>query len=256
MNIACITSDDRYLPALTGFYRKENIRFFDYFKTIELPATHIYLIFSPIYHNRSYIYYDILWKRFLFKNNPDAVLLTAGFKEGPQHNNYLDLLNLPAELQSRIKKTKTVGELWTPVYCGGLRMEEKLQLFFRGHGRESVLDVLHKIRRKIHLVERELKAGEWSYDQAAGEYLGSGYITERWKEFEARWGNYFEYFAFTPFRKLFQELDLMIRQIRPYFLGGYTSEELYFQQQIPEKIGILHSKLTEIRDQNGGKKEL
>ena len=256
MNIACITSNNRFLKALADQYRHQNIRFFDYFEAVELPTAHIYLIFSPIYHNRSYIYYDILWKRYLQKKNPGAVLLTAGFVEGPQHSNYLDLLNLPAELQACIKETKTVGEHWTPVYCGGLRMEKKFQLFFRGHGRESVLDVLHKIKRKIHLIERELKAGEWSYQKAAAEYLGSGYVTERWKDFEARWENYFEFFAYTPFHWLFQELDAVMRQVRPYFLGGYTSEDLYFKLMIPEKIEVLHSKLTEIRDQNVGKKEL
>ncbi len=259
MDIACITSNVSLIDSLASHYEREGIRFFDYFgatqsKSVEIEDD-IYLIFSPIFHNRSYIYYDILWKRYLNKQNPNAVLLTAGFAKGPQ-NNYLDLLDLPAKLQSCISQTKAVKEKWVPFYNGGIRMEERLHLFFKGHGKQSVLDVLHRIKRKIHLVERELQHGDWSYHKATSEYLGSGYVSERWQDFKTRWINYYEYFAYSPFREEFLEIDGMISAMDAFFLDGYTDENLFYKLRIWEQIQVLQSKLTEIRDQYGGKKEL
>lgn len=255
MDIVCITSDSRLLHLLSSKYEGEMIRFIDFSEVQDFSTSHIYLIISPIYNNRSYIYYDVLWKRFLLRKFPDSILISAGFLSGPREN-YLNLLDLPLSIREFLHPLKSVKRHVMPPLPYGERMEDKIHQFFKGHGKESVLDALNKICRKLHLIDREIAKYGSSYKAAAALYLDTEYTQEQWTKFEVRWKNYFELFNYTPFRHEWKLLNDMISFMAPFFEKGCKEENLYFNLNIWENAQKLLDKFTEIRDQYDGTTQL
>ncbi len=251
MTIDYIAQNAKIIRSITNYYLHQEIEFVDFFDAMNNENRDsrqlILLIFSPIYHNHHYIYCDFLWKRYLEINFPNAILISAGFHQ-TSHSNYLDLFNLPTNLHRFIGKAKTVADFWNPPLNRGLDLNEKLQAFFRAHGRESLIASLHKIKRKLHLVDRELKNGQWSFLKASQEYLQSGYAIARWREFRHRWKNYYCFFNYAPFYEKFKINDSIIERIHPFFANGCKNERLFLELNCWENIQFIQKSLAEIRD--------
>lgn len=207
-----------------------------------LSNTNILLLFVPFFHNNVYISIENVWKKYLELNYPNILLLTAGYIKHT-HANYLDLLQLPENLEYFIEHAKSLSEFESMPFSGGLIIEDKLQKFYEGHGDESLTDELGKVYRIVTMATDEVKIHQSSYIEILENLFQANNIVEKWGVLINRWHNYLPFFEGLPFFGTFKEVDAILKQIAPFFEQECKTESQLIDFHIKEKLHIIKQKL-------------
>ncbi|WP_148270448.1 hypothetical protein [Haliscomenobacter hydrossis] len=154
------------------------------------------------------------WKKYLANQAPNTIFIIAGFA-GIQHRNYLDLLDLPEDLESFVRQALPAGQNWEPINTGAADMTEKLKNFFSGHGNESIMDILSRIQRALKMTMDAVKTQNRNFQEVADFLLAD--LPEQWQTVESRWQRYFFLFNCLPFFDLFEKSNILIQNLKPYF---------------------------------------
>ena len=249
-DIRFVATDHRVSGSLERYFEQNGFKL----KPFQIPSENaevfskideVLLLVCPIYCCGVYLSVEAIWKRHLQLFSPETLLLIAGFK-GDRHSNYLDLFNLPADLNDFLKNTRTAKEKWEPVFSGGLDMKEKLKRFFQGHGDESVTDILHKILRVLNIAQKEMDNYHTSYEELKTELIHPSRLSEKWLELKNRWVNYYPFFEFLPFRQVFYSVDHLFKVVTPYFTSNCEEEYLFRELKCKENLKIIKDQLAHI----------
>jgi hypothetical protein len=208
----------------------------------QLSNTNILLLFVPFFHNNVYISIENVWKKYLELNYPNILLLTAGYIKHA-HANYLDLLQLPENLEYFIKHAKSVSEFESMPFSGGLKIENKLQKFYEGHGDESLTDELGKVYRMVTMATDEVKVHQSPYEEVFEDLFQANHIVEKWGVLINRWHNYLPFFDGLPFFDTFKEVDAILKQIAPFFEQECKVESQLIDLNVKEKLHSIKQKL-------------
>lgn len=201
------------------------------------------LIVSPFKCNKIYVSAEAIWKKFLYLNSPDTILLIAGFKSA-KHSNYIDLLQLPTDPHKFLAEARSVAEKWNPPFSGGLNIEEKLQRFYQGHGDESVTDVLYTIIRIFSIADVEMKQYGTSFEELREDLFIKNAVTQKWQELKNRWVNYLPFFRCLPFWTVFSEVDQMFDHIDLFFNSEFSEEMLFWELKCLETLKKIKDQLA------------
>ena len=247
-----LSSSPALAEAVVAQYELQGYDFYDYVRSNRPFNAGIVLIISPINIQNQWINYTKLWKNYLETEVPNSQLVVLSFDKTT--NPIMgDLLNLPLKFSAFLSKSVDIQNRdffkYNSYYQSNI--EAKLQRFFEGHGKESVMEVLYKLMRKLHLVERELRIGEWTFDQAIAEYFESDYTYKEWVEFRKRWNSYFEFFVYTPFCEIFAEINQKIKHISPFFDEKCEREDLFLNLECWKHLQYICDKLVKIREMSG-----
>ena len=244
MQLHYIASDIAYVQALSPYFKAQGVELFRYSRNITAHNL-ILLIFSPIKCGKLRLSPERVWKKGLAAENPDAILLSAGFEES-QHSNYLDILNLPERLVDFLTRAKRAKDDWQPLFTGGLEMEEKLARFFKGHGKESVVKELIKINGKISALFEAVTEWQKPYEKVAVEAFDTDYTWHHWKIFINRWAYYYPFFEYLPFSEEIHLLDADIKNIAPFFESQGREANLFFSTNCAATVNRIQNTLNAI----------
>ena len=247
--------NDRLHESFRNKYESDDTLFFpyEYWKKpiINWQEIDVCLIFIPIKVNNEYIYYSNTWKKFLRSNNSQCQLIDVGFGKTPSSHSYINLFELPDDLNMEPGNAEIEKEPQNLNF--GTDMQNKIARFLKGHGQESVVDALHKINRKIHLLKREIDLGEWDFDKILQMYFSGDYVTTQWIKFKTRWSYYLPYFSFTPFCHKFFTIDKKISIIHPFFNNQTRDQNLFYELDVWENFSAIQHTLAELMEHYGGK---
>jgi len=218
----------------------------------ELEKVDALLLHAPIKVYEEYIYYGEIWKAYLLHQKIEVKLIEVGF--GPVHSkNYLNLLELPNQLEGVLHNAESIKMTALQPFSVGIDLREKMKRFWDGHGKESVGEVLYKIKRKIHLIDRELERGDWAYKKIIETYFDDNYIQQQWQKFINRWNYYAPYFKYSPFCHKFTNINQIISSIHPFFKDDFNEEQFFHSLDVWKNISEVQLTLADLMEHYGGK---
>lgn len=251
MNIICLSSNPALIRTVANKYGSQVCNFLDYQGRDAIHKADCFLIISPILVSGEWVVYDHLWFKYLRKHSPETRFAVLSFDK-KLNSLSQDILALPDHFEGlflQLPDSFEYGE-------GGLthpnvKIEQKIQRFFAGHGKKSVMEVLYVLMRKLNLVQREINLGEWSFEKIFDEYLGSDYTDDKWKEFRLRWESYLSYFSYSPFKQDFKEIEQLITHISPFFDEKSEKKALFLNLECSKNLGLICKILVKIREESG-----
>lgn len=188
----------------------------------------ILILRSPVKVGSILVSPEQTWKKYLAEQAPNCKFIIAGFAEA-QHRNYLDLLNLPNDFAGFVHHALTVAQDWEPINTGASDMSKKLDNFFSGHGKDSIVDILSKINVPLKMaLDKYHRQEPKNFGKLASDFLFG--LTDNWLDFERRWQRYFFLFHCLPYFDLFEKCNILIERLRanfdPIFFSTWGFEEL------------------------------
>lgn len=179
----------------------------------------IIILRSPIPVGDLLISAEQLWKNYLNVHLPETKLIIAGFSSA-QAPNYIDLLDLPKNMESFLEQALPVHQYWNPVNTGALDMSQHFQRFFKGHGKESIMDVLINIQTSLKMTIDAVQNNGKDFNASVDALLND--LPQLWAEFKNRWDHYFPLFQCLPFFDLFEKSYTLINDLTPYLLQEHV----------------------------------
>lgn len=251
-DVICITTKSQIPDALNGYFKRSGFNL----KTFLLPSvdtaqinnSKYLLLISPFLINGIYVSAENIWKKYLYLEFPNTRLISVGFKKA-EAKNHLDLLQRPKELKTFLQEAKKVSEDWSPIDTGGLNMQEKLNRFFEGHGKESVTDELEKILRILTIAKDEINEFQVDYETVKKELILENRVPQKWQYLNNRWYSYKPYFKCLPFFPILEQIDHIFEQILPFFEQNCENENLFWEFDCVGKLKIIKDLLTPIGNQ-------
>ncbi len=248
MNVCYISSNLALAEAIVTKYQDDGVNFYDFRKVATVGMPDAVLIITPMYVQDRWISYVGLWQAYLFKKYPTVPFLAFSFDQNID-DQYFDLLKLQPTfapyLEQSYRLMKKGGSTSVFFYD---TIEQVLKRFFAGHGDESVMEVLYQLKRKMHVMARELRIGEWTYEKIVIECLGPDYTIRSWTELRNRWNRYAAFFEFSPYKNLFFEIGEKINLISPFFDKKCEREDLFLNLECESVIQSIIDTLAEIRE--------
>lgn len=209
-------------------------------------ASDYLLIIEPVEIASKMFAISAVWKPWLMENKPETRLVFAGFAEG-RHANYLNLLDLPADLRGWLENVQPVAafriqyagveerngrkyDIFTDPWCRylpltGWDMKKQMEKFTEGHDRErSFFQQISRLR-KILVDIRFLMKAEIPDDQKTTVKANLAGLrkdaAKEWDYLKGRWKFYEPLFQKMPFEnttaginKKMQELGRVVDKVK------------------------------------------
>lgn len=209
-----------------------------------LPECFGLLLFTPVWSRRSYLAGETLWWQHLRLHAPQCRLLLAGY-QSIADSNYLDLLQLDSLEPDWLTQTQAVAD-GTPPAMEGVDLAEKLQRFFAGHGEDSVVAVLSRLRLIAQMAQREVVQMGTPYEAAYEELIRPAQVDRKWQEWRNRWINYTPLFKYTPFSTTLAELSAAMNTLEDWMKSGGQSPEPIVNGEVLAVLNHVREQLQRI----------
>lgn len=214
----------------------------------KVQNTEAVLLFSPAWNGGAYLSGSELWLRYLLDVKPTGKLLLAGY-QAFEHPNYLDMLTLGASPVNWWEDAPGVTTMPTLPALIGVDLMDKLHRFFAGHGQDSVVAVLSRIRLVVQMASRELKKMETPYSEIFTELVKPAQLAEKWGEWRSRWINYAPLFEFSPIAGKLQAITQASQQLEAWMLAEGVEEAPLRDGRILEILNFVRVELQQIENQ-------
>ena len=204
------------------------------------------MLLSPCWVNRSYEYAERLWYIHLRQDHASLPLLVAGYQRAT-FANYLDLLQLPTYSPDWWQNLQPVLALTETDYQDTLI--PKLYRFFAGHGTDSVVAVMIRIRLVVQMAQRELLKMHTPYAEIYQDLIAPARLADKWMEWRNRWVNYYPLFVHTPLAGAFLSISDLAKRLDQWMLNGGAEESPLASGEILTILNALRDTLQEIENQ-------
>jgi hypothetical protein len=212
----------------------------------ELAGVDAVLLLSPCWVNRSYEFGEQLWYLALRRHQDDLPLVVAGYQR-PRHTNYLDLLQLETQAASWWDQLQPVAAMRDVDYQDSLR--PKLHRFFAGHGADSVVAVMSRIRLVVQMAQREHLEMHTPYVEIYRDLIAPAQLSQKWGEWRNRWVNYHPLFRYSPLAGALQAVGRYAQQLDDWMFNGGVEEAPLASGEILTILKAVKDTLQEIENQ-------
>lgn len=161
---------------------------------------------NPQWHQGYYCATGALWQRYFRAEHPQTRFLLAGYA-AINHTNYLDLLALPTDWVAFYQASLDCQVDWVLPACDGLHLEDKLRRFLAGHGDQSVIAILGRMKLTIAVAQREHRQMNTDYEEVYRAVIQPAALGHKWREWRQRWDFYLPLFRILPFSPLLESLE-------------------------------------------------
>lgn len=214
----------------------------------KLPEAFGIMLLLPSWARGSYLSSVALWYQYLLSDYPEKRLLVASYQT-KAHQNHIDLLRLSEyshDWWQDSLKVKTMEDL--PFY-GGLDLSGKLKRFFAGHGQDSVVAVLSRIRLVVQMACREMEKMQTPYIEIYNDLVAPAQLGEKWKEWRNRWINYYPLFEYTPIADQLEHVAALTERVEPWMLAGGAEEKALANGSVLRTLNEVRTQLQQIEKQ-------
>lgn len=212
-----------------------------------IQQTDAVLLFSPAWSNGAYLSAGELWLRHIQHIKPGGKLLLAGY-QAIQHPNYLDMLQLGSSPISWWDDAPDVMNMPELPILTGIDLMDKIHRFFAGHGQDSVVAVLSRIRLVTQMASRELQKMHTPYSEIYEELIAPANLAEKWTEWRSRWVNYAPLFDFSPIANKLRIIAELASRIEGWMMVGGKDETLLLDGSVLEVLNKMRAELQQIED--------
>lgn len=206
------------------------------------------MLMAPIWHHHAFLNTVPLWERHLAVARPDVRLLVASC-QNIVHPNHLDLLRLPQVPTEWWDNTLPLGRATSFPAFEGVDVMDKLHRFFAGHGQDSIVAVLSRIRLVVQMASRELHKMHTPYDDIYVDLVQPTHLKQKWQDWGNRWINYYPYFENTPIVASLQKAAEIASTIEPWMLADGSQEGGLLDGSVLQALDAMRELLQQIEHQ-------
>lgn len=206
------------------------------------------LVFNPCWVETGYFNATEIWRRFLLQYSPESPLFIAGYQQTSDPNE-LDLLNLRNYDLEWWQSALSVQMLASKPEHRDSSLMYKLQRFFAGHGSDSVVAVLSRVRLVVQMAQRELQKMQTPYSEIYADLVAPAQLAQKWTEWRNRWVNYYPLFTFTPIAAELKSIAEATQQLDAWMLAGGRDEQPLADDEILTILNAVRAKLQDIEGQ-------
>lgn len=181
---------------------------------------------------------DKEWLSLLYQYKGQKIII-IGLSENPCDSfvSLLDLYHLRSSLLAAINRKKDDFSPFLLIQ----EIEQKMQLFFKGHGEQSLFDVLNKTRQSIDNGPELFNRNIIEWEEYLNEYLKPG--VEHWNIFKKRFNKYEIYLKVCGFEKETITIESNINNFQHYVyeleVMGEDQLKRMEEKDIKQNIGYL-----------------
>ena len=217
--------------------------------TNELENAYGLMLMLPTWGANAYLSPVALWQQYLQKAAPDIRLIMASFQSDFQHSNHLDILRLTDYSTSWWEQCQLVGHMEELPPLIGVDLSEKLSRFFAGHGKDSIVAVLSRIRLVVQMASRELSKMDTPYDEIYRDLVEPAELAQKWREWRNRWINYYPLFEHTPIATRLKQIAKQTDGVEAWMAAGGKDEEPLRNGSILQVLNEVRTRLQQIENQ-------
>ena len=196
-----------------------------------------------------------IWQAYLMDHGFAGKLLVIGFERN-EHPFFIHAFQVTG-WGEKVEVSETTQSWGVPfIVTHALEGREALKRFFDGHGQQSIMATVYKLNRKLNLLQREIKAGEFHYDTLIQDHIDAKVLVKWWNAIKARWENYKELLLWMPGCHKIYQIRAHISKIDPFFREDCKYMELFNNLDVIGNFTLLQSDLAEIRNSYVGKQDL
>lgn len=204
-----------------------------------LPTSYAVMLLLPAWGGKTFLAPENLWYQFLRNNYSHLRLFFVSYQVN-DHANHFDLLNLKNYSPEHWLQVPNVAEMNSLPNFEGLDLNDKLRRFFAGHGQDSVVAVLTRIRLVVQMASREVLRMDTPYEEIFEELVQPAQIHLKWTEWRNRWIHYYPLFQYTPFADRMSKVATASATLEEWMSSGGQDQE-------PLKNGRVLNVLNEVR---------
>lgn len=204
-----------------------------------LPTAYAVMLLLPAWEGRFFLANEGLWNRFLLHNHSHLRLFFVSYQAN-SHSNHFDLLRLNDYTKDDWLSAPNVADMNAAPNLEGLDLNDKLGRFFAGHGEDSVVAILTRIRLVVQMASREVLRMETPYEEIFRELIQPAQLNIKWAEWRNRWIYYYPLFQFAPFADQLQKVAAASATLEKWMSSGGQDEE-------PLRNGTILNVLNEVR---------
>lgn len=206
------------------------------------------MLLLPAWGRGAYLDASYLWQHFLAGQYPHLRLLMASYGQ-VDHSNHLDLLRLADYNAAWWQQTQEAHITEELPYFTGIDLSEKLKRFFAGHGDDSVVAVLSRIRLVVQMASRELQKMQTPYSEIYADLVEPAQLADKWREWRNRWINYYPLFEYTPLAGKLEQIAQLTEGMEHWMLAGGKEEEPLANGMILQVLNDMREQLQQIEKQ-------
>lgn len=205
----------------------------------DLPSSFAVALLLPAWSGNLFLAPQSLWYRFLLQEHSHLRLFFVSY-EKKDYCNHFDLLKLDEYTKNDWHQAPNVAEMPPFPFIEGVNLHNKLERFFAGHGDDSVVAVLSRIRLVVQMASRELSGLQTPYSEIFKELVQPAQLHLKWVEWKNRWIHYYPLFQFTPFAAELEKIANLTDSLEEWMSSGGQDEQ-------GVKDGRVLSVLNEVR---------
>jgi hypothetical protein len=243
IKLICAPGDDDLPQILRHHYPNQDIELVAYQLGEPIKADYVFLS-TPLWHHNTLVVCDAVWKKYLSIHYSSVKLITLGF-EDITDSNYIFRLDMPANLEAFLSKSKPSSTNGTPVKIPGEQVGKFLKAFFIGHGSDSISESFSKLSRNVKIIDDEFKKGTAHKEIVEGLIVPVN-LSAQWVAFKTRWDTYLPWLSLLPFFQVLSNANKMVQEMDPYFRNGANDLTLFQEQNILHNTLQLKEVLNEI----------
>lgn len=207
------------------------------------------MLMLPVWGGNAYLSSVALWQQYLQAQAPKARLVMASFQSDFQHSNHLDILRLSDYHATWWDDCQTVDHMEELPPLIGVDLSEKLKRFFAGHGQDSIVAVLSRIRLVVQMASRELQKMDTPYEEIFQDLVAPAELGLKWREWRNRWINYYPLFEYTPIAANLKQIAKLTDGVEPWMAAGGTDEAPLCDGSILQVLNEVRVQLQQIENQ-------
>ncbi|MEL7249972.1 MAG: hypothetical protein AAFO03_16205 [Bacteroidota bacterium] len=214
-----------------------------------LEDAYAVMLLVPTWGANAYLSPVTLWQQYLEMEAPSKRLILASFESSFQHANHLDLLRLTDYSAQWWEDCQPIDHMQELPPVVGVDLSEKLQRFFAGHGQDSIVAVLSRIRLVVQMASRELRKMQTPYEEIYSDLVEPAELGQKWREWRNRWINYYPLFEHTPIASSLKQIAKQTDGVEPWMAAGGQDAAPLQDGSILEILNRVREQLQQIENQ-------
>ena len=214
----------------------------------ELPSSYGVMLLLPAWGGDLFLAPQNLWYRFLIQKHSHLRLFFVSYQQ-LSYCNHFDLLELNTYTKDDWLRVPNIAEMPKIPDFEGIDLQDKLKRFFAGHGQDSVVATLSRIRLVVQMASREFSGMQTPYEDIFRELVQPAQLHKKWVEWKNRWIYYYPLFQYTPFAANLKKIATLTNTLEEWMRSGGQDEALIRNGQVLSVLNEVRSELKSIEEQ-------
>ncbi|MEM9918261.1 MAG: hypothetical protein AAF990_09215 [Bacteroidota bacterium] len=236
------------IKKLSAYFNKRNYTLKKY-DLNQLDSVHYLLLIEPYSIQGNYFDIHRIFRNYFEKESSrhsKLKLLVAGFDTGCDCRNYLNLLDMPSNIDAFLLRAGVIREPWKIRPSNG-DLIAQLDKFFMGHHRVSLFQRLNYLQFGITNIKDAIEGNIEGQNHETAWLNAADILRTEMDSFTNRWRNYSIYFECCPFHQPMKEVQKLMGHLRSYIFEQ-SDQSVFERYDCPRVVADIRKELVKMQE--------